>query len=331
MDQARDFLERAFAEFERKAFSIEDHWHIDHLCYRTSTQELYLSTKKKFASFAELLVESEVNGRLISTFKLTSPLVFREWEIDLIEVPAPKKGKIVADGFEHLEIVCDLPFDQIKSRYPQCRFEESGLSKGFNQELEIPFGGFAVKFHHLSLESVIALEVNERIFTAVNESGVLEFLRPFSPLIAGTFPLGLDVAGSDVDVLISGDLRLAKDILLERSGGFREFNIQEMMVQGVPTLFASFSSGGADFEIFGQETPSVNQRGYRHFLIEERLLKMGGTTFRRKVREAREVGLKTEPAFAKVLGLKGDPYEELLVLQKRSNQELKNHLASCGK
>lgn len=95
------------------------------------------------------------------------------------------------------------------------------------------------------------------------------------------------------------------------------------MVQGEPTLLISFSYQGIDFEIFGQKTPSIRQRGYLHFLIEERLLKNGGVRFAEKIKEARMNGLKTEPAFAKVLGLSGDPYEELLIIQKKSNQELK--------
>lgn len=158
--QANSFLTMAFAELERKNFALDKHWHIDHLCYRTSTQENYLSTKKQFESFSKLLIESEVNGRLISTFKLPASIIFNDWEIDLIEVPAPKAGKITTDGFEHFEIVCDLTFDEIKSRYAQCQFDESGLAKNFNQELEVIFDSFALKFHHLSLESVINIEMN---------------------------------------------------------------------------------------------------------------------------------------------------------------------------
>ena len=114
-EPALDFLALAFAELERKNFVLEKRWPIDHLCYRTSTEDNYLIIKRLFESFSKLLIESEVNGRLISTFKLEAPIVFREWEIGLIEVPAPKKGKLVTDGF-------------------------------------------AVKFHHMSLESVIEIE-----------------------------------------------------------------------------------------------------------------------------------------------------------------------------
>lgn len=322
-NQAHDFLARAFADLERNNIAFDKHWHIDHLCFRTSSQENYLYTKKQFAGFSRLLIESEVNGRFISTFKLKKPIVFDDWEVDLIEVPAPKKGKVIADGFEHFEVVCDLTFDEIKSRYNQCRFDDSGLAKNFNQELEIIFDSFALKFHHVSLESVINVEANHSVFSALKNSDILNILKPFSPLVAGTFPLCVNVAGSDVDILISGDMSLAKGTLQEKFSEHQDFKCGELTVEGESTLLVSFFYQGTAFEVFGQRTPSVKQRGYLHFLAEERLLKIGGVSFEKKVREARMHGLKTELAFAKALGLGGDPYDELLIIQKKSNQYLK--------
>lgn len=156
--QAISFLEKAFSGLDENNFIIEPTWQIDHLCYRTTSEENYIAINSHIAKFASLLIESDVNGRMISTFKLTTPIIFRNWKIDLIEVPAPKKGKIVAEGFEHFEVVCDLSFDEIKNRYRNFKFDDSGLSKELNQELEFPFNGFAVKFHHLSLEAVIKIE-----------------------------------------------------------------------------------------------------------------------------------------------------------------------------
>ena len=76
-------------------------------------------------------------------------------------------------------------------------------------------------------------------------------------------------------------------------------------------------------EIFAQEIPVTKQVAYRHFLTEERLLKLGGPLFKEKILTLRKEGLKTEPAFAKALNLAGDPFEELLKLQTYSNNDLK--------
>ena len=51
-------------------------------------------------------------------------------------------------------------------------------------------------------------------------------------------------------------------------------------------------------------------------VIEYKLLQKGGHLFRRRVMELKTRGIKTEPAFALVLGLQGDPYEALLTLEE---------------
>ncbi|WP_456866522.1 DUF4269 domain-containing protein [Bradyrhizobium sp. USDA 4503] len=50
---------------------------------------------------------------------------------------------------------------------------------------------------------------------------------------------------------------------------------------------------------------------------------------RRAVRELRAGGLKTEPAFATVLGISGDPYRGLLELAAETDAELRVRLAAC--
>lgn len=47
-------------------------------------------------------------------------------------------------------------------------------------------------------------------------------------------------------------------------------------------------------------------------LIEATILNKYGEDFRRKIIELKESGVKTEPAFAQLLELKGNPYEGLL-------------------
>lgn len=49
-------------------------------------------------------------------------------------------------------------------------------------------------------------------------------------------------------------------------------------------------------------------------IIENRILNVKGVDFKEKVKKLKSDGLKTEPAFTKLLGLKGYPYTELLKL-----------------
>jgi len=51
-------------------------------------------------------------------------------------------------------------------------------------------------------------------------------------------------------------------------------------------------------------------------IIENRILKEKGSKFKQRLKELKADGIKTEPAFAKLLGLHGNPYTELLKLEK---------------
>lgn len=131
---------------------------IDHLCYRTTSEDNYTEIKNHFQKCGELLIESEVGGRLIATYKLSEPIVFEEWVIPLIEVPAPKVGKITDEGYEHIEVVIDSSFEQFMTNHPHLKFKTKALTKEFNPEVEIVLPSGSVKFHHQSLEEVIRIE-----------------------------------------------------------------------------------------------------------------------------------------------------------------------------
>lgn len=309
------FLDALSIDFASNGVHLSSHWDIDHICYRAQSAASYEELKLSFANFGSLLIESEVNGRLISTYKLSKPLRFKNREIDLVELPAPKPGKAIAQGFEHIEIVCDETFPELMEKYSHLKFETKGLSKAFNRELEISLGARNIKFHHSSLNSVITVEKNQSIWSALVSSNILNILEVYDPLVAGTFPLGLETSQSDLDILVFSDnLVTMEKLLAQHFGDCDQFKLSRETVDDLATLICQFEFQSVPFEVFVQNKPTVKQTAYRHFQIEERLLKKGGESFRNAVMKERLAGLKTEPAFAKVLGLQGDPYLELLKL-----------------
>lgn len=124
--QAVHFLETLFKKMRHQGVVLEPHWDIDHLCYRFSSRQNYDKLKFEFLSFGELLIESEVNGRPISTFKLKNPILYHEYRVDVVELPAPKPNKIVKEGFEHIEVVCDRSFNELRNLWPTVRADDSG-------------------------------------------------------------------------------------------------------------------------------------------------------------------------------------------------------------
>jgi hypothetical protein len=93
-------------------------------------------------------------------------------------------------------------------------------------------------------------------------------------------------------------------------------------------VVCSFRYQEFEIEVFGQDCPTERQQAFRHMVVEDRVLQAGGESWRSAVRQLKEQGLKTEPAFAKLLHLPGNAYEALLVLEGKSVEELRTWLPS---
>lgn len=131
---------------------------IDHLCYRVATEQRYFELKKELEKENKLLIESKVNGRSISVFKLNQPIRFQFWEIPLLELPSPKAGSRYKEGWEHIECVMNESLESFMKKYPNLDFDLKGLSKSTNKEVRLKLGNLSVKFHEMSLEEVIQNE-----------------------------------------------------------------------------------------------------------------------------------------------------------------------------
>jgi hypothetical protein len=150
-------------------------------------------------------------------------------------------------------------------------------------------------------------------------------LQALGPVLTGTIPLGIDLPGSDADVVceVTAATRPAF-IALVRShyGHLPGFHLAERCIGGLDSVVVNFTADNLLVELFGQALPVAQQHAYRHLLVEHAVLAAGGEAWRRAVRALKQQGLKTEPAFAQLLGLPGDPYAALLTLEKLSAAEL---------
>jgi hypothetical protein len=147
--------------------------------------------------------------------------------------------------------------------------------------------------------------------------------------LAGSIPLDLAVGDSDLDIVtFAKDTKQIAALFREKFSGMQNFSSSRGIILGTATLLTKFDFGGETFEIFTQNVPLPQQNAVVHMLVEERLLILGGASFREKVMELRHQGMKTEPAFGQVLGLE-EPYRELLQLEELSDSELRIRFSSC--
>ncbi|SEU24230.1 DUF4269 domain-containing protein [Paenibacillus sp. NFR01] len=161
------------------------------------------------------------------------------------------------------------------------------------------------------------------VYALLQELRIMEHLADYSPLLVGTVPLGLEVEGSDLDIVCEVHEPEAFILAAGRFfGGQGGFSAVTRPVAGIPRTVIRFSAGGWPIELFGQPVPSARQNGYLHMLAEWRILRQLGPEFREAVIRLKRAGVKTEPAFARLLRLEGDPYEALLHAGRLNDGEL---------
>lgn len=150
-------------------------------------------------------------------------------------------------------------------------------------------------------------------FKVLTQHKILSNLAEFDPILVGTIPINIDIENSDLDIICYWKNKAS---FIEKIIFFfekeAEFNIREVFINDRDSVVASFKIEDFEIEVFGQNIPTKDQNGYRHMLIENEILESKGNDFRSEIIKLKQNGYKTEPAFAFLLGLKGDPYTELL-------------------
>lgn len=156
----------------------------------------------------------------------------------------------------------------------------------------------------------------QEVFKLLINSNIMELLVAFNPVLAGTIPLNIDIEESDLDVICYWKNKEEfVSVVFTHFAGKQSFRIRESIINGEITVIANFFIEDFEIEIFGQNIPVMQQNAFRHMVVEYHLLMERGEDFRNAIIELKQQGLKTEPAFAKLLGLSGDPYVSLLAYE----------------
>lgn len=164
--------------------------------------------------------------------------------------------------------------------------------------------------------------VRQNFREVVHTISLMSILREFDPVLIGTPPLDIAIEESDIDIACSSmDLDHFEAVATREFGQFDDFQCLHRTFQETSSTIIQFFALGWEIEIFCQPIPTHLQWGVRHFEIEKRLLKLQ-PKLRAAVIRLKENGLKTEPAFAAVLGLEGDPYSSILELETMCDEEL---------
>lgn len=150
-------------------------------------------------------------------------------------------------------------------------------------------------------------------YEILTQHHILSDIAEFEPILAGTIPIAIDIESSDLDIICYWKNKTKFIEKLYAAFGDKDnYTIRETMIDNRESIIASFRIDFFEFEIFGQNIPTQQQNAYLHMLIEHEILQSKDENFRSKIIQLKQNGYKTEPAFAFLLGLNGDPYAELL-------------------
>jgi hypothetical protein len=166
-------------------------------------------------------------------------------------------------------------------------------------------------------------------YHALQALEIFNYLAVYTPVLVGTLPLGVDLPGSDLDILceVHDTQSFKRSLQAHYALPTDNFTWHEKQIDNLPVAIARFQHAGFPVEIFGQPLPVLQQRAFRHMQVEIRLLQLGGEQAIQAIRALRTAGLKTEPAFARYFQLAGDPYETLLKLEELDNLQLSQVVA----
>ena len=160
------------------------------------------------------------------------------------------------------------------------------------------------------------------IYHLLRELDIFSILSQHDPILVGTIPIGIDIPSSDLDIICN-----APDLLSIRDTVNMAFSLHHAFSDYLKeeAYVASFEYKNMAIEIFAQAIPSTSQYGYRHMIVEGRILELMGTDFRKQIIYLKTNGEKTELAFGKLLNM-NNAYLELLDLENLSDSELKEYI-----
>ncbi|MCF2219946.1 DUF4269 domain-containing protein [Chryseobacterium sp. PS-8] len=159
-------------------------------------------------------------------------------------------------------------------------------------------------------------ERQKRAYEVLTRYQIFEKLKNYSPILAGTIPIEIDIEESDLDIICEVDLNFEENFLEELS--FKkiipvetEVTVENIMIENEKAIVMNFRLEEFSIEIFGQNRPVTKQNAYLHMIAEYKILQEKGENFKQKIIKLKKQGIKTEPAFGILLNLE-NPYEDLL-------------------
>jgi len=155
LDNYKEFLDKLLKDIEEKGVDVSK-YNLDHFGYQCSSNEDYDKLKPELEKNGKLIDEATVGGRRVGIFKLNSPLAYKDWKIEAVELVAPKEGQVCPSALEHAEFVIDTDFDSFVKKYPNLNWDTSKVNQPTFPMATLKLSGYTqVKFHYKPVLEIV--------------------------------------------------------------------------------------------------------------------------------------------------------------------------------
>ena len=162
LENLSSFLDKLFAKLSDLGIDISGYV-MDHVGYQCSSDADYDKLKTSFSEVGELLDENIVGGRRVALFKLRESVPYKQYQINAVELIAPKEGQVCPSALEHVEFVISEQFDTFVARYPTLQWDTSAVNQPMFPMVKLPLGdGLQVKFHYEHVFDIVARKKKEQ-------------------------------------------------------------------------------------------------------------------------------------------------------------------------
>lgn len=128
----------------------------------------------------------------------------------------------------------------------------------------------------------------KKAYEVLTKYKIFEVLDYYSPILTGTIPLGINIEGSDLDIICELDFRFEEDFLDDISfsqmiPANEEVRVEYVVINDEKSIIISFVLENFPIEIFAQNKPTIQQNAYLHMIAEYKILQEKGEEFKQKI------------------------------------------------
>lgn len=136
--ETRSYLPAYFERIKKMGIDLSK-YKLDHIGFSTISSTQYDEEKANLLEIASLVREHLVSNRRVGVFRMKTPLVYENFEVEAIELVEPKEGESPVEGFEHTEFTIDMPFREFIQMYPNLPWDTSSMDRSDFPRLKLVF------------------------------------------------------------------------------------------------------------------------------------------------------------------------------------------------